>query len=92
LFPGAINPEETISPVMAVTANYQGRPAGRVTLTPLALNSARNVIFMVTGKDKVHAVSETMNGPKNLEKLPAQRIQPVDGKLIWMLDACAASR
>ena len=92
LFPGAINPEETSSPVMAVKANYQGRPAGRVTLTPLALNNTRKLIFMVSGKDKAHAVSETLNGSTNLEKWPAQRILPVDGKLIWMLDADAASR
>ena len=77
---------------MAVTANYQGRPSGRITLTPLSLNSARNLIIMVSGKDKAHAVSETLNGSTNLEKWPAQRILPVDGKLIWMLDADAASR
>lgn len=92
LFPGAITPEETSSPVMAVTADYQGRPSGRVTLTPLALNSARNLLFMVSGKDKAHAVSETLNSETNLEKWPAQRIQPIDGRLIWLLDTDAASR
>jgi 6-phosphogluconolactonase len=91
LFPGAFHPEEMNSPVLAVTADYQGRPSGRVTLTPLALNSARNVIFMVSGKDKANAVSETLTGLTNLEKWPAQRIRPRDGKLIWMLDTAAFS-
>jgi 6-phosphogluconolactonase len=92
LFPGAFHPEEMDSPVVAVTADYQGRPSGRVTLTPLALNSARNVIFMVSGKDKANAVSETLTGINNLAKWPAKRIRPVDGKLIWMLDDEAASQ
>jgi 6-phosphogluconolactonase len=86
LFPGVFHPEEMSSPVVAVTADYQGRPGGRLTLTPLVLNSARNVIFMVTGKDKANAVSGTLTGLTDLAKWPAQRIRPLDGKLIWMLD------
>lgn len=91
LFPGAISPDEDVFPALAVTADYQGRPAGRVTLTPLALNSARNLIFMVSGKDKAHAVHQTLHGEKDLEQWPAQRIQPVDGKATWLLDDQAAS-
>lgn len=91
LFPGEITPEEKKSSVLTVKADYQGRPAGRITLTPLALNSARNVIFMVSGKGKVPAVYGTLNGPNNPEKWPAQRIHPVDGRMIWLLDANAAS-
>jgi 6-phosphogluconolactonase len=91
LFPGKINPEEKKKPMLAVTAEYQGRPVERITLTPLALNYARNVIFMVSGKDKSKAVYETLNGPNNPEKWPAQRIQPVDGKMTWLLDADSAS-
>ena len=91
LFPVAITPEEEMYPALMVSADYQGRPAGRVTLTPLALNSARNLIFMVSGKDKAHAVHQTLHGEKDLEKWPAQRIQPLDGKAIWLLDDQAAS-
>jgi 6-phosphogluconolactonase len=91
LFPGAFHPEEMDSPVIAGTADFQGRPGARITLTPLALSSARNVIFMVSGKDKANAVSGTLTGSTDLEKWPAQRIRPVDGKLIWMLDDEAAS-
>jgi 6-phosphogluconolactonase len=90
LFPGAFHPEEMDSPVIGATADYQGRPSRRVTLTPLVLNSARNVIFMVSGKDKANAVSETLTGSTNLAKWPAQRIRPLDGKLVWMLDDEAA--
>jgi 6-phosphogluconolactonase len=38
LFPGPIPAEEKTLPVTAVTADCQGRPANRVTLTPLLLN------------------------------------------------------
>lgn len=91
LFPGAFTPEENVSPVLAVTADYQSRPTGRITLTPLGLNSARNLIFLVSGKDKAYAVSETLHGAINRETWPAQRIQPIGGKVIWMLDQEAAS-
>ena len=92
LFPGVIDPKEKSSTVMAVTTEYQGRPAGRITLTPLVFNGARNVVFMVSGKDKTHAVHETLNGQPNLDNWPAQRIHPVDGNLVWLLDAAAAGR
>ncbi|MBE0410366.1 MAG: 6-phosphogluconolactonase [Anaerolineales bacterium] len=91
LFPGTINSEEKASPVLAVTADYQERPAWRVTLTPLVFNSARNVIFMVSGKDKAYAVNMTRNGPPEPVRWPAQRIKPVEGKITWLLDDNAAS-
>jgi 6-phosphogluconolactonase len=91
LFPGVITPEETGSPVLAVTADYQGRPAERITLTPLVFNRARRVIFMVSGKDKAHAVHMTLNRPPDPDLWPAQRIQPVKGKVFWMIDDDAAS-
>ena len=90
LFPGVISSEEKLSPVAAAKVNYQDRPAGRITLTPLLLNRARNLVFLVAGKDKAHALRQTLYGSPDLEKWPAQRIMPVDGKLIWLLDEEAA--
>ncbi len=90
LFPGVVFSAEKVTPVLAVEADYQGRPAYRVTLTPLALNNAHNLVFLVAGKDKVHAVQQTLYGARDLEKWPAQRIQPVNGKVIWLLDKEAA--
>lgn len=92
LFPGAITSEEKVSPIMAVTVDYQGRPAGRVSMTPLVLNCARKLIFMVTGKDKAYAVRQSLYGSQDLEKYPAQRIRPMEGKITWLLDDQAASK
>ena len=88
LFPGVLLPEQ--EPVLAVTASYQGRPAHRITLTPMVLNKARLVLFMVTGVEKANAVKQALLGPPDPLRYPAQRIQPDQGALYWLVDAAAA--
>ncbi len=92
LFPGPISSAETTDPVMAVTADYDGRPAHRITFTPLVINDARHVIFLVAGENKRMALTAVRLGPPNPEKWPAQRIRPHSGSLIWLVDAAAAER
>lgn len=77
---------------MPVTANYQDRPANRVTLTPAVFNRARMVAFMATGEKKAQTLAEVLSGRYNPERYPAQRIEPKEGKLIWLVDEDAASR
>jgi 6-phosphogluconolactonase len=90
LFPGS---EVNVStPTTAVTAKYQDRPANRVTLTPLVFNSARRIIFLVSGASKSQTLANVLYGEYHPEQLPAQRIRPTDGKLIWMVDQLAASK
>jgi 6-phosphogluconolactonase len=91
LFPGQINLAEETSPVIAVTANYEGRPANRVTLTPLVFNTSRNVVFLVTGENKAPVLSSVLNGPHNPLTFPAQRIQSTNGTITWLVDAPAAT-
>ncbi|MCP4426879.1 MAG: 6-phosphogluconolactonase [Chloroflexi bacterium] len=91
LFPGPIPAAELREPVMAVTADYDGRPAQRVTFTPLVFNDARCVLFLVIGANKAKAVTAVLHAPYRPEKWPAQRIRPADGKLTWLLDETAAS-
>ena len=90
LFPGSdVN---VSSPTLAVTAQYQNRPANRITLTPLVFNSARRIIFLVNGASKSQTLTNVLYGEYLPEKLPAQRIRPTDGEVIWMVDQLAASK
>lgn len=90
LFPGS--PIEATEPTLAVTANYQDRPAKRVTMTPLVFNSARLIIFMATGENKAVTLARVLSDNYQPEQLPAQRISPKDGALIWLVDKDAASK
>ena len=92
LFPGSIPTQETREPVMAVTADYDGRPAHRLTLTPPVFNDARHVIFLVAGEKKARALAASLQGPHNPKHWPAQRIQPQQGSVIWLVDKAAASQ
>ena len=89
LFPGS--PVEVTTPTLAVTAHYQDRPANRVTLTQLVFNQAREVWFMVAGKSKAETLKNVLQGEHKPETYPAQRIQPVDGELVWMIDEAAGN-
>ncbi|HJS17499.1 MAG TPA: 6-phosphogluconolactonase [Anaerolineales bacterium] len=90
LFPGS--PIDITAPVVPVTAHYQDRPAQRVTLTPPVFNSARTIMFMAAGEKKALTLAEVLGGRYHPELYPAQRIDPRDGKVIWLVDEEAASR
>jgi len=89
LFPGS--PVDIPTSTLAVTAHYQGRPANRITLTPLVFNQAREIWFLVTGQSKAKMLKNVIEGEFKPEIYPAQRIRPVDGNLIWMIDKAAGS-
>ena len=90
LFPGS--PVDITELTMPVTAQYQDRPANRVTLTPAVFNSARMVAFMATGEKKAVTLAEVLSDRYNPEPYPAQRINPKDGNLIWLVDEDVASK
>jgi len=88
LFPGSpIAPTEW---VVGVTADYNGRPAQRLTFTPAVINQARHIIFLVAGSSKAESLQKVLYGPRQPEKLPAQRIRPASGTLTWLTDTAAA--
>jgi 6-phosphogluconolactonase len=89
LFPGSPLLAETEHLVAPAEASYQDRPAQRVTLTLPALNTARQILFLVAGSAKAQIVHAVLEGPAG--RLPAQRVQPTAGQLTWLLDAEAAS-
>ena len=89
LFPGS--PAACVVPVQAVEAEYDGRPAQRVTLTPIVFNHARRVAFLVTGANKAVAVAAALGPQRDPDQHPAQRIEPEEGEVVWFLDSAAGS-
>ena len=88
LFPGSPGLEDRDRLAHAVTAIYEDRPTQRVTLTPAAINTARHVLFLVSGSAKAEIVRAVLEGSG--EQFPAQQVQPAAGALTWLLDEDAA--
>lgn len=64
----------------------------RITLTPVAINAASNVIFLVSGADKADRLQQVLESRRQPDVLPAQAIKPVSGRLLWLVDQAAASK
>jgi 6-phosphogluconolactonase len=81
------------TPTLAVTANYQDRPANRVTLTPKVFNAAKQILFLVSGETKTNALARVLDEEHYQPELfPAQRIHPFGGTVTWMVDEDAAGK
>jgi 6-phosphogluconolactonase len=75
-----------------VVANWVGKfNTHRITFTFPVLNRAAEVMFLASGADKADMVRQVLEG-KNTPPLPSQRVEPSDGRLLWMLDEAAAAR
>lgn len=66
--------------------------AFRVTLTFPVLNHAANVIFLAAGSEKADTLAEVLEGEFDPDKLPSQEVEPLEGRLIWLVDEAAAVR
>jgi 6-phosphogluconolactonase len=87
LFPGTDALDEESRLVLAVKG---GTPLlDRVTLTFPVLNHARRIVFLVAGREKAEILGALARGSG--PELPAARIKPVRGDVIWLLDREAAS-
>jgi 6-phosphogluconolactonase len=74
----------------AVVRNWVGKLyTERITLTAPAASNAARILFMVTGADKALALKAVLEGPYEPEQLPAQLLQPKNGKLLWLVDTAA---
>ncbi|NJL04923.1 MAG: 6-phosphogluconolactonase [Chloroflexaceae bacterium] len=63
-------------------------PPQRITLTLPALQQAGLVLLLVAGAEKAAAVQRSRAGDL---ALPAARVQPPHGRVLWLLDAAAAT-
>lgn len=86
LFPetNALKEDERI-----VVENYVGKfEAFRLTFTFSTINNARNIIFLISGKDKAEVLKEVLES--EIVKYPSQMVQLTNGNLLFLLDEKAA--
>ncbi len=68
------------------------REMWRITLTPVVLNAAAEVTFLVSGAGKADRLWEVIAGPAGSPRFPAQVIRPSCGVVHWLVDADAGRR
>ncbi len=62
----------------------------RITLTAPLINHAACVAFLVSGSKKSVVLREVLNGPYLPDTYPAQRVEPINGDMLWYVDEAAA--
>jgi|SRR6185437_8335316 len=76
---------------IAVANHVPQKETWRVTLTWPVINEARDVFFLIAGRDKAQPVHDVLLGKYDPEMLPSQLIRPRSGKLLMLLDREAAA-
>ena len=63
----------------------------RISFTVPMINNAKNILFLVTGKEKASMLHTVLEGKYEPVKYPAQLVKPARGnKLFWFVDKAAA--
>ncbi|GAB1601172.1 6-phosphogluconolactonase-like [Argonauta hians] len=92
LFPGHHLLDEKLSVVSPITDSPKPPPS-RVTLTLPVLNRSACAVFLATGANKAELVRkalEPVDGDGDM--IPAGRVNPTEGELIWFLDQASADK
>lgn len=93
LFPGKPALDEEHRLVVASPPGVLPPPVDRVTFTFPLINSARTVLALTTGADKADAfadVRDQLQQEPSRTHVPAARVRPRSGSLIWVVDREAA--
>ena len=88
LFPGKPEVEERQRLVTGVELAGMEPQVPRISLTLPAINGARRVVFLITGKDKAKAVKRAF-GDRDPSS-PSAHVRPSAGEFTVILDAAAA--
>ncbi|MBF0506454.1 MAG: 6-phosphogluconolactonase [Nitrospirae bacterium] len=86
LFPGKRGCLKTVH--LACAVDLDNDRHDRITLTLPVINNARMVVFLVSGKAKASALRDVAEGRDR--HLPASRVKPGEGRLLFLADAEAA--
>jgi 6-phosphogluconolactonase len=90
LFPKTRALEEKGRPVAANRVPQMGE--WRLTVTYPVLNAARRVVFLVSGGEKAGPATTILKRRPGWRDLPASRVRPTRGSLLWLLDEEAGGR
>jgi 6-phosphogluconolactonase len=85
LFPG--HPALATKHTVVAIHDSPKPPPQRITLTPPTLNTARELLMLVTGDGKADAVNRALTGPLDVTQCPAQLAR----RGVWIMDTAAAS-
>ncbi len=88
IFPGSPALEEKNRLVTEVYV--PAKQEDRITLTLPVLNNSRCCMFLVSGPEKHAALTDVLNLLSE-PVLPAQRVRPPSGDLVWITDKAAAT-
>jgi 6-phosphogluconolactonase len=87
LFPKTVSADTKRKWVLAVKG---GNPdVFRLTFSYHLINQARQVVFLVSGEKKAPIVKNVLGNAE--KRLPAQKIKPPRGTLVWVLDRDSAA-
>jgi 6-phosphogluconolactonase len=89
LFPGKPEVDERQRLVTGVELAGMEPQVPRISLTLPAINGARKVVFLITGKDKAKAVARAFGDAPDPVS-PAARVRLSAGELVVLLDEAAA--
>jgi 6-phosphogluconolactonase len=86
LFPGSAAMDERERLVVPVVGAKP--PAERLTLTPPAIEAARELAVIATGEDKAAMAARALEGPLSPKEIPIQLAR----RGVWFLDRAAAAQ
>lgn len=86
LFPGhrAVNEKEKW--VVCVKAHVRVTLHDRITITLPVINSAKNVMFIISGEGKGKIIKTIFEEKKDSKVYPASLVKPDDGQTVWFID------
>lgn len=89
IFPGT--EQQAAGPELVMPIFKEEDGSWRLTMTLPVLCAARAVIFLASGAGKSEVVRQILAGSDAAPRLPAARIRPVQGELLFLLDQDAAA-
>lgn len=89
LFPAS--PQLEASEWVAATPPASMQPhVRRLTFTFPLINEARHAWFLAVGAGKAERLQQVLQGPRDVQTLPSQGVDPNNGELKWFVDEAAA--